>query len=55
MEKNLKSDSLSIPLLKSQLPLLNLITPFSLPTLFWNTLMSLLCLITKPSMISAED
>jgi len=32
MVKNPKSVSLSIPLLKSQLPLLNLITPFFLPT-----------------------
>ena len=53
--KNPKSDSPSTHPPKSPPLLLNPTTPFFPPTPFLNTLMSLLCLITKPSMISAED
>jgi len=55
MVKNPKSDSPSILPLKSPLLLLNPTTPFFPPTPFLNTLMSLSCLITKLSTISAED
>merc|ERR1712151_116446 len=40
---------------RSQPPSLSHTTPSCPPTLFWSTLMSLLCWTTKPSMISAED
>jgi len=53
--RNQSSDSPSIPLLKSLPPSSNHTTPFFLPTPSWNTPMSPLCSITKPSMISAED
>jgi len=53
--KNPKSDSPSILPPKSLPLLLNHTTPFFPPTPFLNTLMSLLCLITKLSTISAED
>jgi len=53
--KNPKSDSPSILPPKSPPLLLNPTTPFFPPTPFLNTLMSLLCLITKLSTISAED
>lgn len=49
------SDSLSILHLKYPLLWLNHTTLYSQPTLYWNTLMSLLCLITKPFTISAEE
>ena len=55
MVKNPSSDSPFILLLKSQLQLLSHTTLFFQLTLFWSTLMLLLCLITKPSMISAEE
>ena len=55
MVKNQNSASPSIHPHKSQLPSLNHTTPFSQLTPFWSTLMLLLCLITKPSMIFAEE
>ena len=53
--RNPNSDSLSIHPHKSQLPSLSHTTLSSQPTLFLSTLMSLSSLITKPSMISAEE
>jgi hypothetical protein len=53
--RNPNSVSLSILPPKSPLQLLNLTTPSYPPTHYWNTLMWLLCWITKPSTIFAED
>jgi len=53
--KNPKSDSPSILHPKSPPLLLNHTIPFFPPIPFLNTLMSPLCLITKPSTTSAED
>jgi hypothetical protein len=55
MVRNPNSDSLYIHPHKSQLLLLNHTTLSFQLTLFLSTLMSLLFLITKPSMISAEE
>ena len=55
MVRSLSSVSPSILLLKSLLLLLSPTTLFSLPTPSSSTLMSLLCLITKLSTISAEE
>ncbi len=54
-ERNPSSASPFIPHLKSQPPSLNHTTPSSQLTHFWNTPMLPLCLITKPSTISAEE
>merc|ERR1711981_621539 len=55
MVRNPSSDSPSIHLHKFQLPLLSHTTPYFQPTLFLSTPMLLLCLITRPSTISAEE
>jgi hypothetical protein len=55
MVKNPNSDSPSTHPHKSPLQSLNHTTQFFQLTPFLNTLMSLLCLITKLSMISAEE
>merc|ERR1711934_813848 len=55
MVRNPSSDSLSTHPHKSQLPLLSHTTQSSQPTPSLSTLMLLLSLITKPSMISAEE
>merc|ERR1739838_1211748 len=54
-EKNQNSDSLSTHLHRSPPPSSSHTIPSFPPTLFWSTLMSPLCLITKPSMISAGE
>merc|ERR1712226_584241 len=55
MVRNPSSVSLSTHPHRYQLPLLSHTTPSSQPTLFLSTLMSPSSLITKPSMISAEE
>jgi hypothetical protein len=55
MVRNPSSDSPSTHPHKFQLQLSSHITPSSQPTLSLSTLMSLLCSITKPFMISAEE
>merc|ERR1739838_223677 len=55
MVRNPSSVSSSTHPHRSQPPLLNHTTQFSQPTPFLSTLMLLLSLITKPSMISAEE
>merc|ERR1711957_237898 len=55
MVRNPSSDSLSTHPHRSPPPLLSHITQFFQPIPFLNTLMSPSSLITKPSMISAEE